>query len=431
MSRHLQIRLLLALTAFVVLVPSLSALTPTPTTTPYTCLCADGTYSNNCGHQGACSYHGGYAPTATPTPYYYLPTSTPSLNSPTPIRTWTPTPIRTSTRTPTRTPTPWWLASPTPLPSPTPTPFRTPTATAVPPSFRPTPTPTAPAGCPDERESVKDATDPDVGLINATSVRSTVAQMGSWPKPSILPPRNRISPYETTIWTVSATLVQYKLEADSDYHFVLLDEAGNTMIAEIPSPDCLPDTAPLLSRIRNARNQFDSRYQPERVFATANIPVQVTGIGMFDFIHGQTGVALNGIELHPVLDIQFDQPTSGPDFAISASEEMVGPDQGGHADFSVLVDARSGFESTVALSIFGLPFGATANLLGSVNSGVVTPIDVAVDSSVPPGSYSFIVTGAVAEARRSVVLNLVVSDQRMPVVHPERTPHERRVIIRH
>jgi hypothetical protein len=27
----------------------------------YTCQCKDGTYSNSCGHQGACSGHGGIA----------------------------------------------------------------------------------------------------------------------------------------------------------------------------------------------------------------------------------------------------------------------------------------------------------------------------------------------------------------------------------
>jgi hypothetical protein len=27
----------------------------------------------------------------------------------------------------------------------------------------------------------------------------------------------------------------------------------------------------------------------------------IRGIGFFDFLHGQTGVAPNGIELHPVL----------------------------------------------------------------------------------------------------------------------------------
>jgi len=31
----------------------------------------------------------------------------------------------------------------------------------------------------------------------------------------------------------------------------------------------------------------------------------VTGVGFFDFLHGQTGVAPNGIELHPLLDISF------------------------------------------------------------------------------------------------------------------------------
>jgi hypothetical protein len=35
------------------------------------------------------------------------------------------------------------------------------------------------------------------------------------------------------------------------------------------------------------------------------VPVHVTGIGFFDFIHGQTGVAPNGVELHPVLSISL------------------------------------------------------------------------------------------------------------------------------
>jgi hypothetical protein len=33
--------------------------------------------------------------------------------------------------------------------------------------------------------------------------------------------------------------------------------------------------------------------------------VRVTGVGFFDKIHGQTGAAPNGIELHPVLGIEF------------------------------------------------------------------------------------------------------------------------------
>jgi hypothetical protein len=36
----------------------------------------------------------------------------------------------------------------------------------------------------------------------------------------------------------------------------------------------------------------------------------VTGVGFFDIIHGQTGVAPNGIELHPVL--RFSNSTCQP-----------------------------------------------------------------------------------------------------------------------
>jgi hypothetical protein len=37
----------------------------------------------------------------------------------------------------------------------------------------------------------------------------------------------------------------------------------------------------------------------------ADEPVTLFGVGFFDVIHGQRGVAPNGIELHPVLGICF------------------------------------------------------------------------------------------------------------------------------
>jgi len=33
--------------------------------------------------------------------------------------------------------------------------------------------------------------------------------------------------------------------------------------------------------------------------------VGITGVGFFDYLHRQRGVALNGIKLHPVLDVSF------------------------------------------------------------------------------------------------------------------------------
>jgi hypothetical protein len=32
--------------------------------------------------------------------------------------------------------------------------------------------------------------------------------------------------------------------------------------------------------------------------------MEITGVGFFDFEHGQSGVAPNAIELHPVLDVR-------------------------------------------------------------------------------------------------------------------------------
>jgi hypothetical protein len=161
-----------------------------------------------------------------------------------------------------------------------------------------------------ERWSVKTGTDADAGLINLQSTtQTTIASLTLLPTPTTLPTNNRIQPTETTVFQLHATLTEYKLEPDSDYHLILSDESGNTMISEMASPACVGSSSVLLSGIQNARSEFDARYTTTSSFQTANVPVTITGVGFFDFLHGQAGVAPNGIELHAVLDIQFD--TSG------------------------------------------------------------------------------------------------------------------------
>src|SRR5579859_3447557 len=170
--------------------------------------------------------------------------------------------------------------------------------------------------CGVERWSVKTGADADAGLINLSSItQTTIATLAALPAPSTLPSNNRIQPTETTVFQLHDTLTIYKLETDSDYHLVLDDGSGNTMIVEIPDPACVGSTSPLLPDIRTARSEFDARYTPNGSFQTANTPVTVTGVGFFDYLHGQTGVAPNGIELHAVLDIQFGSsstPTPTP-----------------------------------------------------------------------------------------------------------------------
>jgi len=102
-------------------------------------------------------------------------------------------------------------------------------------------TPYASSGqCGVERWSVKTGTDPDVGLVNINSpVASTISYLRSVGAPSSPPLNARVQPAETTTYVLDATLVEYKLEGDSDYHLVLKDAQGNTMIAEIPDPACV------------------------------------------------------------------------------------------------------------------------------------------------------------------------------------------------
>src|SRR4051812_18143984 len=159
--------------------------------------------------------------------------------------------------------------------------------------------------CGVERWSVKTGTDPDAALVNLNVVTpSTIGELRALPAPAT-EPRSRLRPVETTQYWVSATLTKFKLEDDSDYHVVLADALGNTIIVELPHPKCVGAGSPFTAGIVNARSQFDARFKATTSFQNVNVPVQVLGVGFFDALHGQTGVAPNGIELHPVLDLVF------------------------------------------------------------------------------------------------------------------------------
>jgi len=168
--------------------------------------------------------------------------------------------------------------------------------------------------CGVERWSVKTGTDPDAALVDLNNpTPTTIAFLRSFTAPADPPgpPLNaRVAPAETTLYVVNATMTLYKKEADVDYHIVIQDSSGNTMVTEIPCPCCVGVGSPFAAGIANAREEFDARLTATPFFQSVSLPVQITGVGFFDFIHGQTGVAPNGIELHPILDIKFLASTS-------------------------------------------------------------------------------------------------------------------------
>src|SRR5262249_28427857 len=125
------------------------------------------------------------------------------------------------------------------------------------------------AQCGVERWSVKTGTDPDAGLVNLNAPASTtISNLTALTAPSPIPANDRVAPTETTLWVINATLTRYKREGDSDYHLVLDDGAGHTMIAEIPAPACVGSGSPFAAGISHARAQFDAVFTVTSSFKT-------------------------------------------------------------------------------------------------------------------------------------------------------------------
>ncbi len=167
-------------------------------------------------------------------------------------------------------------------------------------------------------------------------------------------PERRKGLIETTAWRLDADIIALKLEADVDYHLVLQGASGQTMVAEVPTPrpPFVDASSPWTANMQAARRAVDSKLLrrlspadfvhmdgtlvprqslPSDVepipavavrfgtpkegeemtlptFKTKVAPtaVRITGVGFFDKVHGQMGVSqLNGIELHPVLKIEW------------------------------------------------------------------------------------------------------------------------------
>ena len=184
-----------------------------------------------------------------------------------------------------------------------------------------------------ERWFVKVGTDPDVGQVQLSQiVPITVAGLNNLPKLQNTVPHgdNRFRlPEERVVYQVSGRLVLFKDEDDGDYHLVVTDdslnytpggantnglETGTSFIAEIPDPACVPGKqgdpstpSRFDAQLKDVRAKFEARFPGGSGADTdlGGIPVTLVGIAFYDRPHLQTGRAINGIELHPLLDIQF------------------------------------------------------------------------------------------------------------------------------
>jgi hypothetical protein len=161
-------------------------------------------------------------------------------------------------------------------------------------------------GCGYWRWPVKTGTDADRSKVNRHVVTTTVLYLRSRPKPSSYPQDGRIAPTELHTYQIDRVwLVAFKEEDDSDYHLILEDAAGRSIIAEIPSPACVRAISPWKSAISGVRSYFHHHFSVTTSWHDTHTLLDIRGLGFLDEIHGQDGVAPNGVELHPVIWIKL------------------------------------------------------------------------------------------------------------------------------
>jgi hypothetical protein len=118
---------------------------------------------------------------------------------------------------------------------------------------------------------------------------TTIGHLDALPRPASIPATRLAS--ERRVYSVigSATLIGE--ESDQDLH-VVLRSGSKHLIAEAPNaPFCTANaTAYRKKQMRKARSLVRSCSR-----------ARVVGVAYWDFYHGQTGVAPNVIELHPIL----------------------------------------------------------------------------------------------------------------------------------
>ena len=159
--------------------------------------------------------------------------------------------------------------------------------------------------CGVERERVKVLEDSTASSIDFTPRSSSVNAIRALPVPANYSRYSQTRyPQERQVLSVQAQLVGWKYENDKDFHVVIAQPGhpSETMIVEPPDPSC--STSPKRSEFAATRAALVQCFgEPHRWRKLPPITVTLTGVLYFDPIHGQTGVAPNGAELHPLLAV--------------------------------------------------------------------------------------------------------------------------------
>jgi len=158
---------------------------------------------------------------------------------------------------------------------------------------------------------VKTLSDDDAPRLNLTTVtQATIAGLNEIPSRCEGGPDRRVFPEEFKVYEVLGIVRHVKGEQDRDFHVVLSDPSApsDSIVVEVPDTNCSGAAdSPHVEALTRARSMFIALFRS----GSLNEPmpllgrlVRVSGVGFFDFDHGQEGRSRSCIELHPVLTVE-------------------------------------------------------------------------------------------------------------------------------
>lgn len=152
-----------------------------------------------------------------------------------------------------------------------------------------------------ERWDIKTLNDSLSSKIDTIPIAVTIKELNGLFKPVGLKTTTPRFGSEFKTYQIIGKVLDFRKQADEDYHIIVqdLDDPLYTIIVEVIMPKYgNPEQYQTFKKVRDytlARIRYGN--------LRGNIYC-IKGVGFFDLIHNQKGKAINGFELHPVLEIK-------------------------------------------------------------------------------------------------------------------------------
>jgi len=167
-----------------------------------------------------------------------------------------------------------------------------------------------------ERWPVRTGIDQDVSKVNRSPLPTSIEELIARERPIGMKAidhdtfsyhSKREQPAETTTWLIDAQLKAFKLNQSGSYRLILGDDNDLTIGSEVPDPSAVDESSPWRESFSSVRRSLEEKIRFTKGFhyLTPPPPVRVTGVGFFSRPHGQKHAAPNGIELQPILEIEW------------------------------------------------------------------------------------------------------------------------------